>query len=505
MDNLTYGSVFNALFVSTLGYIVTIVVFNTFFHPLSKFQGSPVWVVSRVPFIITMLSGLLPYRIKSLHDRYGAVLRVAPDELSFTDPQAWKDIYLQKQFLRPKVWSSRPPGVEAHNFITANAVDHARFRKAFQPAFSDRATKSHEPTVKRYIDILIGRLNEAISEQRKDDRTVDLVQWLNFATFDIIGDLGWGSSFNCLQESSYHPWIKVVLHFKAVLAANSVKYYPLLEAFLMKITPDSALRDLRQALETGHLKVQDRLSHDVDRPDIMSHIIDHNKSSAETALSMGEIEMNSMALIAAGSETLTTTLAAAIHFLLESPKCLETLEREIRTNFDTEEQITNESTSSLTYLTAVLNESLRMSPPLPDSLRREVPSGGATIAGHVIPGGTTVSVACWSLFHSSDNFASPDLFTPERWLDNSGDQISINKQADSKNVFHPFSFGSHNCIGQPLAWMEMRLILSRLIWNFDIQVPSGEKLQRWTDQKIFWTWDKAPLNVRLIPARHSEN
>ncbi|KAF7907644.1 uncharacterized protein EAF01_005230 [Botrytis porri] len=394
-----------------------------------------------------MLSGILPYHIKKLHDEYGTVLRVTPDELSFTDPQACKDIYLQKQFIRPKEWGSRPPGVEAHNFITANAIDHARFRKAFQPAFSDRATKSHEPTVKRYIDILILRLNEAIAEQRTDDGTVDLVQWLNFTTFDIIGDLGWGSSFKCLQESPYHPWIKVVSHSKAVLIANSIKYYPLLEAFLIKITPASTLRDLRQALETGHLRVQDRLHHDVDQPDIMSHVIDHNKSSTEIALSTGEIEMNSMDLIVAGSETLTTTLAAAIHFLLENPKCLETLEKENRTNFRTEEQITNKSSSSLPYLMAVLNESLRMSPPLPDSLRREVPSGGATIAGHFVPGGTTVSVACWSLFHSSSNFVSPDEFIPKRWLDNSGNRSSMNKRADSNNVFYLFLLGAHNCIG----------------------------------------------------------
>ncbi|PQE23091.1 cytochrome P450 1 protein [Rutstroemia sp. NJR-2017a WRK4] len=421
-----------------------------------------------------MLSGRLPYRIKSLHDEYGAVLRVAPDELSFTDPQAWKDIYLPKQFLRPKIWSSRPPGVEAHNFITANASDHARFRKVFQPAFSDRATKTHEPTVKQYIDLLISRLDEAIAE----DRTVDLVQWLNFTTFDIIGDLGWGSSFN------------------SVLIANSIKYYPLLHTILTKLTPASALRDLRQALETGHLKVQDRLKQDdVHRRDIMSHVIDHNRSSPETGLSTGEIEMNSMAVIVAGSETLTTTLTAAIHFLLENPKCLEILQREIRTTFTTEDQITNDSTTSLPYLTAVLNESLQISPPLPDSLRREVPPGGATIAGRFIPGGTTVSVACWSLFHSSEHFPSADEFIPERWLDDSG---NIKIQTDAKNVFHPFSFGPHNCIGQPLAWMEMRLILSRLLWNFDIRVAEGRKLRDWTEQKIFWTWDKDPLEAELV-------
>ncbi|QSZ31148.1 hypothetical protein DSL72_000711 [Monilinia vaccinii-corymbosi] len=95
-----------------------------------------------------MLSGMIPYRIKKLHDEHGAVLRVAPDELSFRAPSTEGYLPAEAVF-RPKVWGSRPPGVEAHSFITANATDHAGFRKAPQPAFSDRATKSHEPAVKK--------------------------------------------------------------------------------------------------------------------------------------------------------------------------------------------------------------------------------------------------------------------------------------------------------------------------------------------------------------------
>ncbi|KAF7862856.1 uncharacterized protein EAF02_010405 [Botrytis sinoallii] len=88
MENLPYRSLCNAFLISVLSYIATVLVYNAFFHPLSKFRGSPTWVVSRVPFIYTMLSGKLPYHIKKLHDEYGTVLRVAPDELSVTDPQA---------------------------------------------------------------------------------------------------------------------------------------------------------------------------------------------------------------------------------------------------------------------------------------------------------------------------------------------------------------------------------------------------------------------------------
>lgn len=448
-----------------------------------------------------MLAGELPYRVKDLHDVYGSIVRVAPDELSFIDPRAWKDIYLQKSFVRPQVWGSRPPGVEAHNVISAPVADHARFRKVLQAAFSEKATREHEPTVQHYVGLLIARLNEAASDSKGNAVTVDLVQWLNFTTFDIIGDLGWGSSFGSLEGNSYHPWMKVVLHFKAVLMATALKYYPTIESLLMKITPKSAMADLEFALSTAHEKVQERLSYESDRPDIIAHVIAHNKASPETGLSRGEIEANSMAIIVAGSETLTTVLAAAVYYLLKNPESFRTLADENNASFSSEDQITAISTSSLPYLTAVINETLRMSPPLPDGLRREVPKGGAVIAGHSIPEGITVSVPCWSSFHSTSNFSSPDSFIPERWLKEDSQGFSSQYKKDNKSAFLPFSTGPHNCLGQPLAWMEMRLILSRLIWNYQIRVPDGVTLAEWTEQKIYWTWEKRSFEVELSRSR----
>ncbi|KAK9427306.1 cytochrome P450 monooxygenase [Lipomyces doorenjongii] len=487
--------------LAVLGYFLTKAVYNAYFHPLAGFKGPLLWRASRIPFINSMLAGVLPYRVKSLHDEYGSVVRVAPDELSFIDPRAWKDIYLQKAFVRPQVWGSRPPGVEAHNVISAPVADHARFRKVLRAAFSDKATREHEPTVQHYVDLLIARLNESIGAGKGKAATVDLVQWLNFTTFDIIGDLGWGSSFGSLDGNSYHPWMKIVLHFKAVLVATALKYYPTIEALLMKITPESAMADLHFALSTTHEKVQERLSRESDRPDMISHIVAHNKASPGTGLSQGEIEANSMAIIVAGSETLTTVLAATIHYLLENQESLKALVKENRATFSSEDQITAVATSPLPYLTAVINETLRMSPPLPDGLRREVPKGGAVIAGHAIPEGITVSVPCWSSFHSTSNFSSPDSFLPERWLKEDTQGKSSPYETDNKAAFLPFCTGPHNCLGQPLAWMEMRLILSRLIWNFQIRVPDGVGLAEWTEQKIYWTWEKRPLEVELSRSR----
>jgi cytochrome P450 len=440
-----------------------------------------------------MLSGVLPFRIKSMHDEYGSIIRVAPDELSFIDARAWKDIYSHKTFIRPKIWGSRPPGVEAHNVISAPIADHARFRKAFQPTFAERATREHETTVQRYIDTLISKLRSSSLTNQRKSPPIDLMQWLNFTTFDIISDISWGSDFGCLKEAKYHPFIKIVLHFKAVLVATAFKYYPWLEACLMAITPKSAMSDLHSVLDTTHAKVKARLANPTERRDMISHVLEHNKTSPEMELSQGEIEANSMAIIVGGSETLTTVLVSAIHHLLKTPDAFDLLAEEIRLAFSNEAEITAKNVSRLYYLNAVLSEVLRISPPLPDGLHREVPKGGAVICGHHIPEGMTVSISCYAAFHSSSNFASPDVFAPERWL-----STRPEFENDNEAIFQPFATGPHGCLGQPLAWMEMRIILVRLIWNFQIDVPEGKELGAWDDQKIFWTWEKQPLEVRLL-------
>ncbi|CAG8951904.1 hypothetical protein HYFRA_00005708 [Hymenoscyphus fraxineus] len=202
MDANGFGQYAIIFIISCISYLCMSAIYNLYFHPLAKFPGPKLWAISRIPFITEMLGGNLPFRIKSLHDEYGTIVRVAPDELSFIDSAAWKDIYLKKEFVRPKIWGSRPPGVEVHNIISASVADHARFRKAFQSAFSEKATIQHEPTVQRYVDVLINRLKEATKRNGQMSGRIDLVQWINFTVFDVIGDLGWGASFDCLQDQT---------------------------------------------------------------------------------------------------------------------------------------------------------------------------------------------------------------------------------------------------------------------------------------------------------------
>jgi hypothetical protein len=74
-------------------YLLYVVIYSLSFHPLRNYPGPKSWAATRIPWATNQFSGVLYLSTHELHKKYGNVVRVAPDELSFIDPQAWKDIY----------------------------------------------------------------------------------------------------------------------------------------------------------------------------------------------------------------------------------------------------------------------------------------------------------------------------------------------------------------------------------------------------------------------------
>lgn len=447
-----------------------------------------------------MVSGALPHEVKKIHDQYGDVVRVAPNELSFTNPAAWRDIHT-RNFQRPREYKDKPPGKKAENLISADESDHTRFRKILAPAFSEKSIQEQQPVIKGYIALLIQKLHEAIEQDASENATVvDVLKWFNYTTFDIIGGVLWGSSFGCLDEVRSHPWLQVISQFKAALIAGAFKFYPPFDDIIMLITPKSALAGLMEIWKTTEEKIADRLATDNPYTDVIAHVIAANESASDLHMSFEEIEVNAMMIVVGGSESVTTVLTGIINYLIRSPSKLQILVDEIRLSFKTEDAIDITSLSRLPYLTAVVNEGLRLCPTIPDGMRRQISVGGASVAGHYLPGGTVVSIPQWAAYQARGNFHSPTCFIPERWLPDRLDKASVYMQ-DRKDAFQPFSLGPHNCPGQNLAWLEMRLILARMVWNFDIEIAPGTELPKWDEQSIYWFWDKQPTHITIRKPR----
>jgi cytochrome P450 len=209
----------------------------------------------------------------------------------------------------------------------------------------------------------------------------------------------------------------------------------------------------------------------------------------EEAISDIQFAAHASDFVIAGSETTATTLAVCIHHLLLNPSILQTLTTEILSRFSAYSEITASSSAQLKYLHAVCLEALRIFAPLPLGLPRVVPREGGVVDGWAVPQGYIVSTNPYAASMGAENFSNPESFIPERWLgQNEGDILEATR---------PFSIGSRSCLGRSLAWLELHLALSRLLFRYEIDAVRSVDWER--ESQMHLLWKKPELKVRLTP------
>lgn len=267
--------------------------------------------------------------------------------------------------------------------MTAGEADHARLRRVLSHGFSEKAIRDQEPVVQTHATMLVQRLRDRIHDGATAGK-VDMYHWLSWATFDIIGDLAFGEPFGCLQNSEYHPWVVLLFKFiRLQTYVGIVNQFPWLNYVVQRLVPASLMEKALHHQKLGVEKINRRLESGSDRDDFLNIILKHNGTARE--LSRNEIYSNSNLIILAGSETSASAMAGCIYFLAQNPQVMSRLKNEIRSRFAREEELTFQALTSLTYLTAVLDESMRLYPSVPIFTPRIVPSGGAAVAGHFVP------------------------------------------------------------------------------------------------------------------------
>ncbi|MCJ1405111.1 hypothetical protein MMC11_008337 [Xylographa trunciseda] len=478
-------------------YFFGFAIYNLYFHPLSKFNGPPLWCATRLGFITSLVRGNLVADVWKLHEQYGDIVRLAPNELSFAKEEAWNDLFLHrpghKPFLRNPIFFKAPPGQPENLVTTTDGVDGARMRKLIAPAFTEQAMMKQEPTVQSYLNLLIRQL-EGVIDYPKNGGTavVNIVNWYNFYTFDVIGDLGLGEAFQCLENTNYHPWVAMIFQYlKGMTLLAATRFYPLLHHTLLTLVPPSIRRMQRAHYAVALDKIHRRMNLEKPRADFMTPVLAHNPNYSR--MSLEEIESTFALLIVAGSETTATVLSGVTNELLKAPAQLRRLEAEVRGAFARADDITFAAAKALPFLNAVCSEGLRMCNPVPAGLPRVVPDGGESVCGHFLPGGTNLSVHPTALSFSPANFARPTSFLPERFLPAA--QRPAEFAQDRRATQQPFGLGPRACIGKGLALAQLRCVLARMVWGFEMQVV-GEG-REWMAQKTFIVVQKEEVWVRL--------
>ncbi|EXM20052.1 hypothetical protein RAB80_011678 [Fusarium oxysporum f. sp. vasinfectum] len=436
--------------------IPTVVVYRLYFHPLAEVPGRKIHAITG--FLTqwkSHVTGTWLREAAQLHRQYGPIVRIGPNHIAVDGSIGW-----------PQVYGHQPGKAEFSKY----------------PNF-----------------IFPGDGMSLIGAQKDDHRRepIDIVTWANLTTVDIIGDLTFSESFGGLKSGGYHPWVQNF--FDGIRGEGMMRLmdrYLLLKPFILAI----GYRHIRESIESAEMSMEKAKARVAlgeqpfeGRRDFMTYMLRRGKDGV-TAMSETELLVNSSIVIGAGSETTATALSGAFFYIGTHPQVYSYLVDEIRGAFTDASDIALKSTAQVQYLHACIEETLSIYPPAAETPPRVCP--GATIGGKYIPKGTVVTVYQWATFRNPSNFADPNSFRPERWLPKTHALYDEKYAGDNRAVFKPFSYGARDCIGKNLAYAELRVILSHILFKFDFELKPGQS--DWHEkQTSLLVWDKDPLNITL--------
>lgn len=173
-----------------------------------------------------MASGTLVPHFRELHEKYGPVVRVAPNELSYTSPEALKIIYGHRQpgeGFRKNPAFFQPATNGVHSILTSEGEAHSSVRRKILPAFSDKALSDQTDILQHFTSLLINKLRERV-EAPGVSNSVDMFEWYIWTTFDLIGDLAFGEPFKCLEAASFTEWVALVFNAFKTFAFVNIRY-----------------------------------------------------------------------------------------------------------------------------------------------------------------------------------------------------------------------------------------------------------------------------------------
>ncbi|KAI5788576.1 cytochrome P450, partial [Pyronema domesticum] len=337
----------------------------------------------------------------------------------------------------------------------------------WEQAFKTNAVKEYSPRVELHVDRFIENLKAT------EGKPFDCVPVICNMTFDIMADLGFGKDYGMqlgIGDPSYMGYMHKYMRIIAMTGA-----LPTLSD-LVPLLPQHA--DTKAFQKKGRVMMEERISLGKNRQDIFNHLLSADSESGRK-LSHSELDSNAQLIIIAGADTTSSVLSNLFRELALNPEIQERLYQEIMdakirnggTKFDCE------NTKSLPYLQAVIDESLRLWPPVPAGAQAQTGPSGATVAGRYIPPFTGVRVHHLSMLTDERYFPQGSRFWPERWL-------GENRQEGVKDIraFVPFSYGPHVCIGKHLAYNEMRLAVARTVEGFKVTLGEGFCEERYRDE-----------------------
>ncbi|KAI4868247.1 cytochrome P450 [Hypoxylon rubiginosum] len=408
----------------------------------------------------------LHLEILRCHEKYGPIVRLAPNRLVFNSVTALQDIYQSDRLSKAYTYGNSVRN-NVDNVFTARDKDvHRSRRKMIAPPLSERAMKSFEPTIEDNITVYLKQILKA----SRTSQPVNMSERVKYLALDIVTRLSFGYPLDT-QTKEENRFVSKALAFGLYRGNIWHHVYFLSRLWVYRVFDWIFFESREKYSRLLDKMIRSRVARGPNgERDFYSFISELGTDPDNVR--KGELWWEAHFLVVAGSDTTATAVSATFFYLSRNPKCYEKLAREIRSTFESAHDIeAGPQLASCRYLRACINEALRMSPSVPGALwRSQDPNDNQPliIDGHVIPKGTLVGVSAYAIHHNKEYFPDPFKFKPERWLEGQTPASKLMYDA-----FAAFSVGSRSCPGKSMAYLESSLVLAKTLWYFEFKVASG--------------------------------
>jgi cytochrome P450 family 135 len=418
-------------------------------HPAGLRRGLPPG--PRLPKLVQTLgwafrpTRLMGHCARTVGDAFTITFRPSGMQfVIFSDPEAVKSVFTAPPDVAPSAARLSPLAavVGESSVLVAIGPEHMRQRKLLLPPFHGERMREYEDLIEQAT--------------RRDMRSLPLGRPVR------------------MQQHTRAITLEVIL--RAVFGVQDERMGPLRGAIVDLFEPPQVLTILRAVLQrpsgqqrpTGAIgRALDRLDEliyqeiarrrgeaDVDsRADILSLLLGARDEQGQ-AMTDRELRDELVTLLLAGHETTATSVAWALERLVRNPDKLARLQRELDEGEGEE------------YLTAVVNETLRVRPVVPIVIR--MLTAELEVGGYLLPAGTRAVPSLYLTNRNPRVYERPTAFEPERFLGKKGGGGGINSFA-----WIPFGGGIRRCIGAAFAQLEMKVMLRTLLSELQPSAPGG--------------------------------
>ena len=453
-----------------IAYRITIALYNISpYHPLSRFPGPKIAAASYLyeAYYDWWLVGRYGKVIARMHEKYGPIVRINPDELHCSDPDFTDEIYAGPGRVRNKWQHQLNTGgagpVSVTGFSTVNHDLHRARRAPLSKFFSRQQMLKLEGEVH---DFAQQTMNKMLASAGKG--VFDVKEAFNCFTADVISQYAFGEPMGFIAQEGWEPnfatWVKSFFKSAYMMRHNALGRKM---AQVMPLMADYLGDDIKSVMRQMNVVIPGYINQAAKNPQngrVFADLVEsksrpENETMEETMYRLNGEGFN---FLLAGTETTAVSLPLSLtheandilqailtvftYWVLAKPEVYDRLMKDLEgLNARNMKWVELEKRP---YFWAILQECLRMMPGVSHRSARAAPQeelvyksqDGKTT--YVIPRNTPIGMTSMINHWNKDLFPNPDEFTPERWLIEGQPNYQLQKKLIA------FGKGSRSCIGE---------------------------------------------------------